>query len=112
MTLRLFCEEFCCIKFLNMFKIIRTTLCHLATRARKLRITGDCFKTVLRPIRDVCRQLSQNSPIPVRKGLEALLTNSSCQVFLLSERIDSYKYDVFIRPTYMYTYTVWTNFSF
>ena len=28
--------------------------------------TGDCFKTVLRPTRDVCGQLSQNSRSPVR----------------------------------------------
>ena len=66
MILRLFCEEFCRIKFLNMFKIFATTLRHLATHARKLRITGDCFETVLRATRDVCRQLSQNSRSPVR----------------------------------------------
>ena len=30
-TLRLFCEEFCRIKFLNMFKIFATSLRHLAT---------------------------------------------------------------------------------
>ena len=66
MTLRLFCEEFCRIKFLNMFKIFATTLRHLATHARKLRITGDCFETALRATRDVCRQLSQNSRSPVR----------------------------------------------
>ena len=59
MTLRLFCEEFCRIKFLNMFKIFATTLRHLATHARILRITGDCFETAWRPTRDVCRQLSQ-----------------------------------------------------
>ena len=66
MTLRPFCEEFCRIKFLNMFKILATTLRHLATRARELRITGDCFETALRPTSDVCRQLSQNSRSPVR----------------------------------------------
>ena len=38
------------------------------------------------------------------------LTNSSCQVFLLSERIVSYKYGVLIRLPYMYT--VWSNFSY
>ena len=65
-TLRLFCEEFCRIKFLNMFKIFATTLRHLATHARILRITGDCFETALRATRDVCRQLSQNSRSPVR----------------------------------------------
>ena len=65
-TLRLFCEEFCRIKFLNMFKIFATTLRHLATHARILRITGDCFETALRAIRDACRQLSQNSRSPVR----------------------------------------------
>ena len=70
MTLRLFCKEFCRIKFLNMFKIFATTLRHLATHARILRITGDCFKTVLRLTRDVCRRLSQNSRSPVREGLE------------------------------------------
>ena len=37
------------------------------------------------------------------------LTNISCQVFLLSERIVSYKYCVLIRLAYMYT--VWSNFS-
>ena len=66
MTLRSNCEEFCRIKFLNMFKIFATTLRHLATLARKLRITGDCFETALRPSHDVCRQLSQNSRSPVR----------------------------------------------
>ena len=45
MTLRRFCEEFCSIKFLNMFKIFETTLRHLATHARKLQISGDCFET-------------------------------------------------------------------
>ena len=39
-----------------------------------------------------------------------VLTNSSCHVFLLSERIVSYKYGVLIRLTYMYT--VWSNFSY
>ena len=38
------------------------------------------------------------------------LTNSSCQIFLLSERIVSYKYGVLIRLTYMFT--VWSNFSY
>ena len=52
-----------------MFKIFATTLRHLATHARKLQITGDCFETGLRPTRDVCRQLSQNSRSPVRLGL-------------------------------------------
>ena len=66
MTLRPFCEEFFRIKFLNMLKIFVTTLRHLATYARKLRITDDCFRTALRPTRDVCRQLSQNSRSPVR----------------------------------------------
>ena len=70
MTLRSFCQELCRIKFLNMFKIFGTTLPHLATHARKLQITGDCFKTALRPTRDVCRQLSQNSRSPVRWGLK------------------------------------------
>ena len=65
-TLRPFCVEFCRINFLNMFKIFATTLRHLATHARKLRITGDCLETTLRPTRDVCRQLSQNSRSPVR----------------------------------------------
>ena len=37
-----------------------------------------------------------------------VLTNSSCQVFLLSERIVSYKYGVLIGLTYMYT--VLSNF--
>ena len=69
MILRLFCEEFCRIKFLNMFNIFATTLRHLATHARKLRITGDCFETALRATRDVCRQLSQNSRSPVRGAL-------------------------------------------
>ena len=32
MTLRPICEEFCRIKFLNMFKIFATTLRHLASR--------------------------------------------------------------------------------
>ena len=41
-----------------------------------------------------------------------LLTNYSCQVFLLSERIVSYKYGVLISPTYMYMSTVCTNFSY
>ena len=53
-----------------MFKIFATTLRHLATHARKLRITGDCFETTLRATRDVCRQLSQNSGSPVRQGLK------------------------------------------
>ena len=66
MTLQLFCEEFYRINFLNMFKIFATTLRHLATYARKLQITGDRFKTVLRPTPDVCRQLSRNSRGPVR----------------------------------------------
>ena len=66
MLLRPFCKEFCRIKFLNMFKVIATALPHLATHASKLRITGDCFETALRPTRDVCRQLSQNSRSPVR----------------------------------------------
>ena len=41
-----------------------------------------------------------------------VLTNSSCQVFLLSERIVSFtcKYGVLIRLTYMYI--VWRNFSY
>ena len=41
-----------------------------------------------------------------------VLTNSSCQVFLLSERIVSYKYGtcILIRLTYMFT--VWSNFSY
>ena len=60
------CEEFCFIKFLNMFKMFATTLRHLATHARKLKMTDDCFKTALRPTRDVCRQLSQNSRSLVR----------------------------------------------
>ena len=38
------------------------------------------------------------------------LTNSSCQVFLLSERIVSFKYGVLIRLTYMYT--VRSNLSY
>ena len=38
------------------------------------------------------------------------LTNSSYQVFLLSERIVSYTYGVLIRLTYMYT--VWSNFNY
>ena len=50
-------------KILNIFA---TTLRHLATHARKLQITGDCFETALRPTRDVCRQLPQNSRSPVR----------------------------------------------
>ena len=66
LTLRLFCQEFCCIKCFNMFKIFATTLRHLATHARKLRISADCFKTALRPTRDACSQLSQNSHSPVR----------------------------------------------
>ena len=66
MTLRPFCEEFCRIKFLNMFKIFAITLHHLATHARKLRINGDCFETALRPTHDVCLQLSKNSRSPVR----------------------------------------------
>ena len=39
-----------------------------------------------------------------------VLMNSSKQVFLLSERIVSYKYGVLIRLTYMYT--VLSNFSY
>ena len=43
-----------------------------------------------------------------------VLTNSRCQVFLLSERIVSYKYIngacILIRLTYMYT--VLSNFSY
>ena len=39
-----------------------------------------------------------------------VLTNSSSQVFLLSERIFLCKYGVLIRPTYMYT--VWSNFNY
>ena len=67
-TLRPFCEEFCRIQFLNMFKIFVTTLRRLATHARKLRITGDCFETTCTLLlsRDACRQLSQNSRSPVR----------------------------------------------
>ena len=68
-TLRPFCEEFCRIEFLNMFKIFATALRHLATHAKTLRITGDCFETPLRDTSDVCRQLSQNSRSPVRLGL-------------------------------------------
>ena len=75
MILRPICEEFCRIKFLNMFKIFATTLCQLATHARKLQITGDCFETALRPTRDVCRQLSQNSRSPVRLGLKKELSS-------------------------------------
>ena len=56
----------CRINFLNIFKIFATTLRHLATHARKLRITGDCFKTALRPTCDACCQLSQYSRSPVR----------------------------------------------
>ena len=56
MTLRPFCEEFCRIKFLNMFKIFATTLRLLATHARKLRITGDCFETALRLSPAVAKQ--------------------------------------------------------
>ena len=47
-------------------KILATTLRHLVTHVRKLRITGNCLETALRPTRDVCRQLSQNSRSPVR----------------------------------------------
>ena len=53
-------------------------------------------------------------PSSTRSWLDILkytfLTNSSCQVFLLSERIVSYKYAVLIRLTYVYT--VWSNFSY
>ena len=58
MTLLLFCEEFCRIKFLNMFKIFATTLRHMRGNYESL--------AALRPTRDVCRQLSQNSRSPVR----------------------------------------------
>ena len=66
---RWFCEEFCRIKFLNMFKIFATTLRHLATHARKLRITGDCFETALRATRDVCRK---TVAVQWDRGLRAL----------------------------------------
>ena len=78
MTLRPYCEEFCRIKFLNIFKIFATTLRHLATHARKIRITGDCFETALRPTRDACRQLSQNSRSPVRYGLTRVIVYVVC----------------------------------
>ena len=39
-----------------------------------------------------------------------LLTNSSCQVVLLSEKIVSYKYGVLIRHTYKYTF--WSSLSY
>ena len=69
MTLRLFCEEFCLIKFLNMFKIFEITLPHLATHARKLRIIGDCFKTVLhsRCLSPAVAKQSQSSEIGALK---------------------------------------------
>ena len=62
MTLRLFCEEFRRIEFLNMFKIFATNLRHLATHAREIRITGDCFETALRLSPAVAQQ-SQSSEI-------------------------------------------------
>ena len=95
MTLRPFCEEFCRIKFFNMFKILATTLRHLATHARKLRITGDCFETALRATRDVCRQLSQNSRSSVRQGLVETyirvwkFKKSVCQLFFEIIRSDT-----------------------
>ena len=49
-------------------------------------------------------------PTLTKKKKHTVLTNSSCQVFLLAERIVSYKYGVLIRLTYMYT--VWSNFSY
>ena len=53
-------------KILEHVQNFATTLHHLATHARELGITGDCFETALRSTRDVCRQLSQNSRSPVR----------------------------------------------
>ena len=48
----------------------------------------------------------------IQVQMYTVLTNSSCQVFLLSERIVSYKYGtcILIRLTYMYT--VWSLFSY
>ena len=39
----------------KIFEHFATTLRHLATHSRKLRITGDCFETALRPTRNACR---------------------------------------------------------
>ena len=61
-----------------------TTLRHLATHARKLRITGDCIETALRHTRDVCRQLSQNSEIV---ALASLKLCGTCIAWFLLRRI-------------------------
>ena len=63
MTLRLFCEEFCRIKLLNMFKIFATSLRQLATHARKLRITGNCFTTDSGCLSPAVAKQSQSSEI-------------------------------------------------
>ena len=66
MTLRLFCEEFCRIKILDMFKIF-------ANRSRPVRdscedIANLCerFTTVLRLVREMNRKTVANSHMPVR----------------------------------------------
>ena len=53
-------------KILEHVQNFRDYFAPLATHTMTLRITGDCFETALRPTRDVCRQLSQNSRSPVR----------------------------------------------
>ena len=66
MTLRLFCEEFCRIKILDMFKFF-------ANRSRPVRdscedIANPCerFTIVLRLVRELNRKTVANSRMPVR----------------------------------------------
>ena len=107
MTLLPFCEEFCRINFLNMFKIFATTLRLLATHVRKLQITGDCFETALRPTRDVCRQhiaewgkSKRRVVIHMCQHLEVWFFNPLCSNGLYLIQTDEIKIKLFI--VYLY----------
>ena len=70
MTLQVFNEEFCCIKFLNMFKFFATTLRHLATLGdtceqitNHWRLFRDGFATRSRFLSPAVAKQSQSSEI-------------------------------------------------
>ena len=67
MTLRLFCEEFCHIKFLNMFKYFRDYFAPLGDTCEEIRnhwgLFQDCFATRSRCLSPAVAKQSQSSEI-------------------------------------------------
>ena len=87
MTLRLFGEEFCRIKFLNMFKIFANRLRLFATQARKLRITATVSRPLWDSLANVSRKLSQTVASQWDRGLiqsNLVISNSIISNYRLS----------------------------